>query len=57
VNDELGRVLKEAVVPNFEALSRHSPGGTEEIHEMLRQGSRSPGKDLNPGPPEYEAGC
>jgi hypothetical protein len=29
---------------------------TEENKEILRQDSRSSGKDLNPGPPEYDAG-
>jgi hypothetical protein len=32
------------------------PGGTEENHENLSQNSQSPGRDLNPGPPKYEAG-
>jgi hypothetical protein len=41
--------------PNFKLLSLHSPGGTKEIHEGT-QGSWSPGQDLNPGSPEYEAG-
>jgi hypothetical protein len=31
-------------------------GETEENHENLSHNSRSPGRDLNPGPPEYEAG-
>jgi hypothetical protein len=34
--------------------SRHYPGGTEENNENLSQDSRSPGRDLNPGPHEYE---
>jgi hypothetical protein len=32
------------------------PGGAEENHENFSQDSWSPGRDLNPGPPEYEAG-
>jgi hypothetical protein len=36
-------------------LSRQSPWGTEENHENP-QDSRSPGRDFNPGPPDYEAG-
>jgi hypothetical protein len=36
----------------FKVLSRHSSGGTEENHEK----PRSLGKDLNPGPTEYDAG-
>jgi hypothetical protein len=31
-------------------------GGKEENHENLCQGSRSPSRDLNPEPQEYEAG-
>jgi hypothetical protein len=42
--------------PNSKALSRNLPGGTEENHEKISQDIRSPGSDLNPGPPEYEAG-
>jgi hypothetical protein len=41
--------------PNFTVLSRNSPGGTEKNHENLSQ-DRSPGQDLIPEPPEYEAG-
>jgi hypothetical protein len=39
---------------NFKVLSRHSPGGTEEIYENLSQDNQSLGRDLNPGSPEYE---
>jgi hypothetical protein len=52
MNDELERICKEAVVSIFEVLSRNFPGWTEENHKNLIQGSR----DLNPEPPEYEAG-
>jgi hypothetical protein len=31
-------------------------GGLRRITKNLSQDSRSPGRDLNPGPPEYEAG-
>jgi hypothetical protein len=41
---------------NFKVLSRNLPGGTEEKHENLSQDSWPPSRDLNPGPPEYEAG-
>jgi hypothetical protein len=34
--------------PNFKALSRNSPGGTEENHEIT-QDSRSPGLRFEPG--------
>jgi hypothetical protein len=39
--------------PNFKVLSRHVSGGTEEDHEKP-QNSLSPGRDLDPRPPEYE---
>jgi hypothetical protein len=42
--------------PNFKELSRNSPGRTEESHINSSQDSQSPGRDLNPGRPEYEAG-
>jgi hypothetical protein len=54
VNDELEKMWKEAVVA-FKLLSRHLSEGTDEYHETP-QDSRPPGRDLNPGPPEYEAG-
>jgi hypothetical protein len=41
--------------PNFKVLSRHSPKGTEKNMKTLSQDSRSPGRDLSLGPPEYEA--
>jgi hypothetical protein len=34
---------------------RHFPRVTEETTKNLSQGSRSSGRDLNPGLPEYEA--
>jgi hypothetical protein len=40
----------------FKLLSWNLPGGTEENHEHLNLDSLSPCRDLNPGPPEYEAG-
>jgi hypothetical protein len=42
-------------VVKFKAPSQHLPGGTEYKHEKL-QGNGSPGRDMNVGPPEYEAG-
>jgi hypothetical protein len=41
---------------NFNELSQHFPGGTEENHENLCQDSRSLTRDLNLGRSEYEAG-
>jgi hypothetical protein len=40
--------------PNFEVLSQHPSGGTKENRRNLGQDSRSPDRDLNLGPPEYE---
>jgi hypothetical protein len=53
MNDEMERICKEAVMPYFKVLSKHFPTGTD---ENLDQGSRYPCRDMNPGPPEYEAG-
>jgi hypothetical protein len=39
----------------FKVLSRNLPGGTEEKHAK-RQDGQSSGRDLNPVPPECEAG-
>jgi hypothetical protein len=40
--------------PNLKTLSWHLPGGTEKNNETLSQDSRSPSRDLNPRPPDYE---
>jgi hypothetical protein len=42
---------KEAVVAQFKILSLNFPG-----REQVSQDRPSPGRDFNPGPPEYEAG-
>jgi hypothetical protein len=42
--------------PNFMVLAQHFPGGTEESTGNLSQERPSLGRDLNPGPPECEAG-
>jgi hypothetical protein len=42
--------------PNFKVLYRNSPGRTEKNTKTLNQDIRSPGRDLKPGPLEYEAG-
>jgi hypothetical protein len=47
---------KEAVVAYFKVLPRHLPEGTETTTKNLSRYSRSPGRDLKPGPSEYEAG-
>jgi hypothetical protein len=55
-NYELERMWKKADVAQCKVLLRYLPGGTEENHENLSQDNRSPGRDLGPGTPEYEAG-
>jgi hypothetical protein len=47
---------KKAAVAYFKVLSRYLPGGTEKTTKNLGQHSWSPGRDLNPGSPEHEAG-
>jgi hypothetical protein len=56
VNDELKMTWKEAVWPNFRVILQNLLGWTEENHENLGQNSRSPCRDFNQRPPEYEAG-
>jgi hypothetical protein len=55
MNDELERFGKKQLWPKFKALSRHSPKGLRKITKKPSQDSRSPGRDLNPSPLEYEA--
>jgi hypothetical protein len=56
VNNELERTWEETVV----AYLRYYPGicleGLRKTTKKTRQYIRSPGRDLNPGPPEYEVG-
>jgi hypothetical protein len=54
MNDELERIWKEAVVTPLNVLSRHCLEGLMKTTKIVRRGSRSPGRDLNPGTPEYE---
>jgi hypothetical protein len=58
VINEFETILKKKAV--VDCLLRHYPGhsprGTETITKRLSQDSRSPGRDLNPGPYEYKAG-
>jgi hypothetical protein len=42
--------------PNFKELYQHSCRGAEENQENFSQDRRFPGRDINPVPPEYEAG-
>jgi hypothetical protein len=56
MNDELERIWKEAVVAHL----RYYPGiclmGLRKTMKTLSYDSLSSGRDLNPTPPEYEAG-
>jgi hypothetical protein len=54
VNNELETMSKEVVVAYVEVLSRHLFARTEETETC--QVIRSSCRDLNPGPPEHEAG-
>jgi hypothetical protein len=54
VSDKLEMMCQEAVVAQFKVLSQSLPGGSEKKQES--QDIRSPGRDLNPGALEYEAG-
>jgi hypothetical protein len=49
-------VEKKVVVAYFKVLSRKLPGDAERNDKKLSQDILPPGRDLNPGPPEYEAG-
>jgi hypothetical protein len=42
--------------PNFTALFRYSPEGSEKTTRKRSQDRNPPGRNLNPGHPEYEAG-
>jgi hypothetical protein len=56
VNNEQEGIWKKAAVASCKVPSRHLLGGTEKTTKSLSQSSRSPGRDYNPGPPEYEPG-
>jgi hypothetical protein len=47
--------VQKVVVAKFKALALHLPKGNEENHDKPQNGP-PPGRDLNPGTPEYEAG-
>jgi hypothetical protein len=58
VNYELERMCKEVVVawPNLRYYPGICPEGLRKNTKTLSQDSRSPGRNLNPGPSESEAG-
>jgi hypothetical protein len=47
-------MCKEAIIALIKIVSDYLPGGNEETKESLDE-FRSPGRDLNPGHPQYEA--
>jgi hypothetical protein len=51
-----GKYMKGSSLGVDNLLSLHLPRVTEENHERLSQDHRSPGRDLKPGLPNYEAG-
>jgi hypothetical protein len=57
VNDELERIWKEAAVAYL--ILRYYPGiCLERLRQTIKnlsEDSLTPGRDLNPDPPEYEA--
>jgi hypothetical protein len=46
--------MARSSVSYMKLVSRNLPGRTEETHENVSQGSRSPGRYRSVGPPEYE---
>jgi hypothetical protein len=60
MNNEFEKIWKEAVVAQFKLLHQHFPGWTKENHEIQRQDSGSPGRDLHSGggrgPPRANGG-
>jgi hypothetical protein len=56
VNYEFESIWKEAFVAYFKVLSRHSLEEMRKTPITLSEDSRYPGRNLNPGPPEYQAG-
>lgn len=50
----LERILEGRGCGLNDVLSRHLPGGNEEIHEQP-QDNRCPSRDSNPPPPEYKS--
>jgi hypothetical protein len=53
---KMERMRKEAVVPNLKYYPGLCLEGLRKTSKNIGQDSRSPGQDLNSGPPEYETG-
>jgi hypothetical protein len=56
VSNEFERMWKKRSWPNLRYYSGICLEGLRKTTKNLSQDSRSPGRDLDPGPPEYEAG-
>jgi len=52
VNGELSRMWKEAVVAYFKVLSQNLAGRTEAVTKNVNQGTWSPGRESDSGPPQ-----
>jgi hypothetical protein len=56
MNDESERMYKEAIVPNFRYYRGICLEVVRKSTKNFSHDGRSSGRDLNPVPPEYEAG-
>jgi hypothetical protein len=56
MNDNLERTSKEAVVAFLRHYLYICMGWLKKTTKNLSRDGRSPGRDLNPSPPEYETG-
>lgn len=55
MNNELERILEEAILIQQRVLFRKFHGGIEETHDHLSQGSRFHGRGPNIAPREYKS--
>jgi hypothetical protein len=55
MHDELGRMLKEAIVAYLKVSSLHLIGETGENQENHNQDSQCPGRDSSQPPSEYKS--
>jgi hypothetical protein len=56
MNNDLERIRKEAAVALFNYYLGICLEGLKKTTKNLSHDSQSQGRDLNPGPPEYETG-
>jgi hypothetical protein len=56
VNNKLERMWKEAAMPNLKHYPDICLGELRKTMKGFSQNSRSPARNFNPGPSEYEAG-